>query len=89
MGDFYQNGLVTTLHNLRLRSLDDLEKNLLYFSKNENNNTAAMTTANPMTSQRRIRLFIINRPMKRKKGCQADPFIIIIEEIRVTAQQVG
>ena len=33
MGDFYQNGLVTTLHNLRLRTLEDLEKNLLYFSR--------------------------------------------------------
>jgi len=33
MGDFYQNGIVTTLHNLRCRSLDDLERELISFSQ--------------------------------------------------------
>ncbi|MBN1596671.1 MAG: hypothetical protein JW894_00095 [Bacteroidales bacterium] len=33
MGDFYQNGLVTTLHNLRKRPYEELEKKLIYFSK--------------------------------------------------------
>ncbi len=32
MGDFYQNGIITTLHDLRQRSLDDLEAELLRFS---------------------------------------------------------
>ncbi|MBT5332165.1 MAG: glycosyl transferase [Porticoccaceae bacterium] len=32
MGDFYQNGIVTTLHNLRCRDLEDLEKELVEFS---------------------------------------------------------
>jgi glucosyl-3-phosphoglycerate synthase len=33
MGDFHQNGLVTTLHNLRNRSVEDIEAKLLEFSK--------------------------------------------------------
>jgi len=33
MGDFYQNGSVTTLHNFRTRNLDDLENSLRNFSK--------------------------------------------------------
>lgn len=33
MGDFYQNGLVTTLHNLRKRPYEELEKKLIHFSK--------------------------------------------------------
>lgn len=33
MGDFYQNGIVTTLHNLTKRNVDDLEAELLRFSK--------------------------------------------------------
>ena len=33
MTDFYQNGIITTLHNLRNRSLPDLEKELMEFSK--------------------------------------------------------
>lgn len=33
MGDFYQNGLVTTLHNYRCRELDDLEAELMEFAK--------------------------------------------------------
>ncbi|MBA7707741.1 hypothetical protein ES703_116620 [subsurface metagenome] len=33
MGDFYQNGLVTTLHNFRERPYDELEKKLIHFSK--------------------------------------------------------
>ncbi len=33
MGDFYQNGIVTTLHNLTDRPLDELEKDLIKFSK--------------------------------------------------------
>lgn len=33
MGDFYQNGIITTLHNLSDRSLDELEYELLCFSK--------------------------------------------------------
>ena len=32
MGDFHQNGMVTTLHNLRARSLDDMERELEGFS---------------------------------------------------------
>ena len=32
MGDFYQNGVITTLHNLSDRSVEDLEKDLLEFS---------------------------------------------------------
>ena len=33
MSDFYQNGIITTLHNLRQRSLEDLEAELLRFSR--------------------------------------------------------
>lgn len=33
MADFYQNGVVTTLHNLTQRSTEDLESELLSFSK--------------------------------------------------------
>jgi glucosyl-3-phosphoglycerate synthase len=31
MADFYQNGIITTLHNLANRSVDDMEKELLTF----------------------------------------------------------
>jgi len=34
MGDFYQNGFVATLHNLRARPYEELEKKLLKFSSN-------------------------------------------------------
>ncbi|TNE76152.1 MAG: glycosyl transferase [Gammaproteobacteria bacterium] len=33
MGDFYQNGVVTTLHNLSHRSVEDIEAELLKFSR--------------------------------------------------------
>jgi len=33
MADFYQNGIITTLHNLHQRSLDELETELRKFSK--------------------------------------------------------
>ncbi|TGD74112.1 glycosyl transferase [Mangrovimicrobium sediminis] len=33
MGDFYQNGIITTLHNLANRSLQDLERELMEFSQ--------------------------------------------------------
>jgi glucosyl-3-phosphoglycerate synthase len=33
MADFYQNGIVTTLHNLEDRSINDLESELVEFSK--------------------------------------------------------
>lgn len=33
MGDFYQNGTVTTLHNLRKRPYEELERKLMHFSK--------------------------------------------------------
>ncbi|WP_372972989.1 glycosyl transferase [Marinobacter sp.] len=33
MGDFYQNGIVTTLHNLTRRPVEGLERELLTFSK--------------------------------------------------------
>jgi len=33
MGDFYQNGLITTLHNLRNVNYDDIEERLVRFSK--------------------------------------------------------
>ncbi|MGP4845580.1 glycosyl transferase [Marinobacter sp. 1Y8] len=33
MGDFYQNGIVTTLHNLSKRPLEDIEAELVRFSK--------------------------------------------------------
>ncbi len=33
MGDFYQNGTVTTLHNLRKRPYEELERKLIHFSK--------------------------------------------------------
>lgn len=33
MGDFYQNGVITTLHNLTDRSLEDMEKELVSFSE--------------------------------------------------------
>lgn len=33
MADFYQNGIVTTLHNLENRATEDLEKELVGFSK--------------------------------------------------------
>ena len=32
MGDFHQNGIITTLHNLGGRSLEDTEKELTAFS---------------------------------------------------------
>lgn len=34
MGDFYQNGWVTTLHNFRNRTVEDLEEQLVEFSEN-------------------------------------------------------
>lgn len=34
MADFHQNGIVTTLHNLKQRSLEDVEKELMTFSEN-------------------------------------------------------
>ncbi len=33
MGDFYQNGIVTTLHNLAQRPLEDIERELTQFSR--------------------------------------------------------
>ncbi|WP_417384129.1 glycosyl transferase [Gimesia sp.] len=33
MGDFYQNGIITTLHNLSSRPIDEMEAELLEFSK--------------------------------------------------------
>ncbi|MDG1215947.1 MAG: glycosyl transferase, partial [Luminiphilus sp.] len=33
MADFYQNGTITTLHNLGERSTEDLEKDLMSFSE--------------------------------------------------------
>ena len=33
MGDFYQNGIITTLHNLSYRPLEELEKELRSFAK--------------------------------------------------------
>lgn len=33
MGDFYQNGIITTLHNLACRPVTELEAELLHFSK--------------------------------------------------------
>ncbi len=33
MGDFFQNGVITTLHHLRHRSLDNMERELLEFSR--------------------------------------------------------
>jgi glucosyl-3-phosphoglycerate synthase len=33
MGDFYQNGVVTTLHNLRKRPYEELETEMIQFSK--------------------------------------------------------
>lgn len=33
MGDFYQNGVITTLHNLSQRSVEDIEKELTEFSQ--------------------------------------------------------
>ena len=33
MADFYQNGIITTLHNLSVRSVDDLEAELVEFAK--------------------------------------------------------
>lgn len=33
MGDFYQNGRVTTLHNFRTRTIEDIEESLATFSK--------------------------------------------------------
>ncbi len=33
MGDFYQNGIITTLHNLAHRPLDELERELVGFSR--------------------------------------------------------
>ncbi len=33
MGDFYQNGIITNFHNLTKRSTEDIEKELLGFSK--------------------------------------------------------
>ena len=33
MGDFYQNGIVTTLHNLVRRPVEDIEADLLQFRK--------------------------------------------------------
>jgi len=36
MSDFYQNGIVTTLHNLRSQAPEKLEKELEQFSKKRN-----------------------------------------------------
>ena len=33
MGDFYQNGIITNFNNLTKRPVEELEKELLYFSK--------------------------------------------------------
>ena len=33
MGDFYQNGIITTLHNLSDRPLEELEADLQAFSR--------------------------------------------------------
>jgi len=33
MGDFYQNGIITTLHNLSSRSTEEMEAELLQFSE--------------------------------------------------------
>ena len=33
MGDFYQNGIITTLHNLSNRPLEELEAELVRFSR--------------------------------------------------------
>ena len=33
MGDFYQNGIITTLHNLVRRPVEDLEAELMEFRK--------------------------------------------------------
>ena len=33
MGDFYQNGIITTLHNLSDRPVEDLEADLQQFSR--------------------------------------------------------
>ena len=33
MGDFHQNGVITTLHNLSSRSLEEMESELMAFSK--------------------------------------------------------
>jgi len=33
MGDFHQNGIITTLHNLSTRSCEDMEKELMEFSR--------------------------------------------------------
>ncbi|WBA83795.1 glycosyl transferase [Endozoicomonas sp. GU-1] len=33
MGDFYQNGIITNFHNLRVRSTEDMERDLLAFSR--------------------------------------------------------
>lgn len=33
MGDFYQNGIITNFHNLRVRSNEDMEKELMAFSR--------------------------------------------------------
>ena len=33
MADFYQNGIITTLHNIADRPVEELEKELLGFSK--------------------------------------------------------
>ena len=33
MGDFYQNGIITTLHNLSRRPLEDMEQELCQFAK--------------------------------------------------------
>jgi len=33
MGDFYQNGIITTLHNLRSRDLETLERDLMHFKR--------------------------------------------------------
>jgi len=33
MSDFYQNGIITNLHNLRVQDTESLEKELLAFSK--------------------------------------------------------
>ncbi|MGI9280142.1 MAG: glycosyl transferase [Endozoicomonas sp.] len=33
MGDFYQNGIITNFHNLRVRSIEDMEQDLQAFSR--------------------------------------------------------
>ena len=58
MGDFHQNGVITTLHNLSDRSVEEMEKELLEFSKTR---PMALMLYKEIPKDMRIRLLAVVR----------------------------